>query len=248
MEGLRDRDFRAALEFIDAAWALAGAEAFPRETLDAIGRLVECDELGYCEVDRVARRTISYLGSDEGDENALFWSIADEHPLCRHQQAYADFSATRLSDVISRRQLAGTRVEAEWFRPAGIVAELEVGIARSRVRTRNFVFSRTTGDFSSRDRAMLDLLAPHLARIHELWRLRHVADLAGPGQLECLTTREAEILELVAAGLTNAAIAERLWISPGTVKKHLDNVYEKLGVANRTAAAARAAGGLGPPA
>jgi DNA-binding NarL/FixJ family response regulator len=76
-----------------------------------------------------------------------------------------------------------------------------------------------------------------LARIHETTQLRHAADLSDPGSLDRLTTREAEVLELVAAGLTNAAIAERLWISPGTVKKHLDNVYGKLGVANRTAAA-----------
>jgi DNA-binding NarL/FixJ family response regulator len=74
--------------------------------------------------------------------------------------------------------------------------------------------------------------------IEETTRLRAAAGAAGSGELEVLTTREAEILELVGAGLTNAAIAERLWISPGTVKKHLDNIYAKLGVANRTAAVA----------
>jgi DNA-binding CsgD family transcriptional regulator len=44
-------------------------------------------------------------------------------------------------------------------------------------------------------------------------------------------------LELVAEGRTNAEIAERLWVSRGTVRKHLDNVYAKLGVHTRTAAA-----------
>ena len=53
-----------------------------------------------------------------------------------------------------------------------------------------------------------------------------------------LTAREWEILDLVAEGRTNAQIAERLWLSPGTVRKHLDNVYTKLGVHTRTAAAA----------
>lgn len=53
-----------------------------------------------------------------------------------------------------------------------------------------------------------------------------------------LTAREREILELVAAGKTNAEIAETIWIAPGTVRKHLENVYEKLGVHSRTAAVA----------
>lgn len=53
-----------------------------------------------------------------------------------------------------------------------------------------------------------------------------------------LTPREREILDLVAQGKTNAEIAERLWVSPGTVRKHLENVYGKLEVHTRSAAAA----------
>jgi DNA-binding CsgD family transcriptional regulator len=56
---------------------------------------------------------------------------------------------------------------------------------------------------------------------------------AGP-----LTEREREILDLVAAGKTNAQIAETIWVAPGTVRKHLENIYEKLGVHSRTAAVA----------
>lgn len=53
-----------------------------------------------------------------------------------------------------------------------------------------------------------------------------------------LTRRELEILELVADGRTNGEIAERLWVSPLTVRRHLENIYVKLGVHTRTAAAA----------
>ncbi len=50
-----------------------------------------------------------------------------------------------------------------------------------------------------------------------------------------LTAREIEIVRLVAEGLRNQAIAERLHISEGTVKVHLHNIYEKLGVESRVA-------------
>jgi DNA-binding CsgD family transcriptional regulator len=240
MEGVRGSDLRAVLEFVELAWSHAGERAFPLETLEALATVIPCDAVGFTDLDRLNRRIIEYVGTDgDGGDDEVFWQTVDEHPICRHQQAYADFSARRLSDIIPLQRFLATRVYAEWFRPLGMVAELEVGLVRSRTRPRNFIFSRTHGDFSARDVSVLQLIAPHLARIYETTQLRHLAQVADPGNLDRLTTREAEILELVAAGLTNAAIAERLWISPGTVKKHLDHVYGKLGVPNRTAAVAQ---------
>ncbi|MCA3747969.1 MAG: response regulator transcription factor [Rubrobacter sp.] len=51
-----------------------------------------------------------------------------------------------------------------------------------------------------------------------------------------LSGREIEVLNLVAQGASNREIARRLWISETTVKTHLLHIYEKLGVADRTAA------------
>jgi LuxR family maltose regulon positive regulatory protein len=56
---------------------------------------------------------------------------------------------------------------------------------------------------------------------------------------EPLSPREQELLRLLAAGLTNREIADRTVISPETVKKHVANICDKLGVRNRTEAAAR---------
>jgi DNA-binding CsgD family transcriptional regulator len=240
MDALRSSDLRATLELVETAWALANEHAFTPDTLAALGELIPADYLGYCELDRVHRRVLYFVGSaNAGEDVDLFWRIVDEHPVCRHQQAYADFSACRLSDVIPRRSLVNSRVYAEWFRPYSLEAELEIGITRSRTLTRNFVLNRTCGDFSARDRAVLELLRPHLHRIHEMTQLRRAIGPAEPEDQNRLTAREGEILELVGAGLTNAAIAERLWVSPGTVKKHLENIYAKLGVGNRAAAIAR---------
>ncbi|WP_433875593.1 response regulator [Sinomonas atrocyanea] len=55
-----------------------------------------------------------------------------------------------------------------------------------------------------------------------------------------LTPREIQLLELLATGLSNRAIAKRVFISEATVKTHLVHIYGKLGVDNRTAAIAAA--------
>jgi len=55
-----------------------------------------------------------------------------------------------------------------------------------------------------------------------------------------LTGREVEVLRLIAAGCSNRAIAQALFISPNTVLRHVSNIFAKTGVANRAEAAAYA--------
>ena len=61
-----------------------------------------------------------------------------------------------------------------------------------------------------------------------------------PAHTDDLTQRELEVLRLVAAGKTNAEIAQALSISVGTVKVHVERIIDKLGVSDRTQAAVRA--------
>ena len=99
-------------------------------------------------------------------------------------------------------------------------------------------FDRAGPDFSERDRAVLDLLLPHLKQFgRSAARRRRISRRAVEG-VDRLTPRERQILQRVAAGKTNAEVAWQLRISPETVRKHLENAYEKLGVHTRTGAVA----------
>jgi DNA-binding NarL/FixJ family response regulator len=72
--------------------------------------------------------------------------------------------------------------------------------------------------------------------------LEGFADLSRPSSepLDSLTQREVDILHLVAEGLSNKAIAQGLSVSENTVKYHMKNILQKLGVQNRTEAATHA--------
>jgi ATP/maltotriose-dependent transcriptional regulator MalT len=91
-------------------------------------------------------------------------------------------------------------------------------------------------------------LGPRL--MHVLGAVAHelggfLARRRGELELSPLTAREVEVLSLAALGLPVKGIGERLTISRGTVKSHLEHIYAKFGVVNRTAAVAHALrGGL----
>lgn len=84
--------------------------------------------------------------------------------------------------------------------------------------------------FEDRDAAVLAMLAPALQRL--------VRERPSPAPLEDLTPQERRVLTLVAAGMTNAEIGDRLSISTSTVRKHLEHAYRKLDVRGRQGALA----------
>lgn len=88
------------------------------------------------------------------------------------------------------------------------------------------------------------LIQPSVARkvVAEFARLRPPAPRPGPttGLPEPFSERELEVLQLLAAGLTNREIAERLFLAEGTVKNYVTNILGKIGARDRTQAALRA--------
>jgi DNA-binding CsgD family transcriptional regulator len=66
-------------------------------------------------------------------------------------------------------------------------------------------------------------------------------EAAASADISELSERERDVLELVAAGMSNEQIAERLFLSPRTVERHLSNVYAKLRLSGKSARAAAAA-------
>jgi DNA-binding CsgD family transcriptional regulator len=72
------------------------------------------------------------------------------------------------------------------------------------------------------------------------WRNREDLSIASSRELQKLTEREKEVLFLLATGLPNKVLAEKLFVSPGTIKTHTINVYQKMGVGNRTSAILKA--------
>jgi DNA-binding CsgD family transcriptional regulator len=159
-----------------------------------------------------------------------------QHAVCEYFARTGDFRARRMSDLLPPREWRSRELYDVVFRPYQY--ELEVRIPSSRAGcTRTFLFHAQRRDFGERDRLVVDLLRPHLGRVVDRFERR-----AAPGADLPLTRREREILEWVERGKTNAEIAQILWLSPHTVRKHLENAYDKLGVRTRTAAVARLRG------
>ena len=100
------------------------------------------------------------------------------------------------------------------------------------IGTVHFAKIKDTPAFNTQDLLNLSAVCNHFSAC--LAGLRNESNLAIDTQIALLTKRELQIANLVAKGLTNAAIGDRLWISENTVKKALKKMFVKLEVSSRT--------------
>ena len=175
------------------------------------------------------------------DVQPVHWQHYWDCQPCSYPDRTGDLcSIVKITDFYSARQWHSTGMYCDIYRPQGYEHDLMLtlpdpaGLTAGPGRTVRLFFFRGPGpDFSDRDRALLLLLRPHLHQAYlDAERRRHAAPR--------LTARQNDLLRLLAAGHTNAQIARRLCISEGTVRTHLENIYERLNVSSRTAAVTRA--------
>jgi DNA-binding CsgD family transcriptional regulator len=110
----------------------------------------------------------------------------------------------------------------------GLTDGLLIGFRNDRNHIAQLGLDRSKQPFSERDLAVLQMIAPALERL-----LRNHTTQALPATL---TAQERRVLQLVATGLSNTEIADRLYVAPCTIRKHLEHAFRKLGVTNRLAA------------
>lgn len=250
MVRLANADLEALLAFVADTAALAPTQPYPVELLSRVQELVRCEDISYQDCDLLQRRFVAYADLDgpaaDGEDDPAYWA-AGPCPVSEHRVSTGDLSVITITDLVDRRSYHALPIYTDYFRPGGVEHLIDLGLPAMPHRHRALVLFRETGarDFSDRDRAVLEALRPHLLQHEAMAALRRqlaeaLARPAGepdPVHTAGLTAREREIVGLVAEGKTNAQIAAQLWVSPSTVKKHLENVYAKLGVGRRTAAA-----------
>lgn len=205
--------------------------SFARLGVDGLPALVasEFTTLSICHLASGKREVFGLpAGALSAEERAAFDRHFHQHPLVRFHAYQGGRVPQRISDSVPFEHFRRTALYNDYYRRIRIDHAIALPIYVRDGLLVSFVLNRTRRDFTDRERALLEVLRPHLAKIYQ--RINTV------GQL---TTREAEVLRWVAAGKSDAQIGAILRISARTVQKHLQNIYDKLGVESRTAAAMR---------
>jgi DNA-binding CsgD family transcriptional regulator len=239
---------RRATEFVDSLADIDDPAQANDLILPGLAGLVRCDvvvdnEIGLGPAAGQVRVREYPAGWVELADMAAFTAHVPEHPLIRYISETGDNQPVKISDVVSQQQFRRLGIYAEFFRPIGIEHQIAFALPPRDGMLTGISLNRTRGDFTERDRAVLSVLAGPLNHAMDRARRRHSAsaalETAVSADLDSLTDRELQVLELAAQGCTNHAIARTLDVSPRTIAKHLEHVYHKLGVTSRAAAVYR---------
>ena len=239
MARIDGRDAAALLELVHDGAHDTGLDPFPPSVLFDLARLIPSDAcVGYQEADVTGHfrvvELVEVIGTPvSAKTERAFHTHGWQNPMHCRLHARED-RVLRLSDLLTRRQRGQLEYNELVWKAHGIDDALRTWLPAPPGRARSIYLERSGKDYTDRERALLQLLRPHLVRMRLNAESRRRASARWG-----LTPREAEVLGWVARGSTNAEIALALFISPQTVRKHLENIFAKLGVRTRTAAAAR---------
>ena len=243
---IRTNDLQRLNAVIDRAHLVSTEPDLPFSLLEALCELVPCDDAAQHSVDPLSQRNVvskdflpgvgpCLVGADElaDFEDELYWSTFYTSMCCGYPHLTGDYRTVRRGTdwYDSERDYFNSEIGSLVHESGGRFSILMPLPSEGSVEHEVILFRDTGRNFSDREQMLLDLVRPHIAEMHLEQRRRRRA--AG------LTPRQAQLMTLVGQGLTNRQIASRLGISEGTVRTHMENAFERLGVTIRSAAVAR---------
>jgi DNA-binding CsgD family transcriptional regulator len=235
------------LELIAETHELLDLAAFRERLLAAIGRAVGCEWVSLNEIASDGAPIAVHTNKPIDDwAIAAFAGVVHENPLIRHYAETRDARTLRISDVCSRAAFQKTGFYREFFALLGLEHQMAFTLPTDYGRILGVAISRGEPDFSDRERDLIESARAFLIQAYRNSLLLSAArddpdaldgarGLSPARLLELgLSLRQAQVLRLVAAGASDAAVAEQLGLSPRTVQKHLQLAYRTLGARNRT--------------
>jgi len=245
-DSITGRDFVALHGLLDVDHVDDSGPGLPWQLMASLQELFHCD---YVTFDRTwtaaqqfvfeqtlgdVQEYVDYSAADAPDaSDAEFWKLYWLSDFCNYTDRTGDITRVmKPNDFYSDREWRTSPMNREFGIP-GQSWEMAVYFPdEPGHRMRLMLWRGSTRDFSERDRLLLTLLRPHLIAAYRHAERRRRAPAA-------LTPRQVELLQYVAQGYTNTQVARRMGLSEGTVRTHLNHIYERLGVTSRTAAVTR---------
>ncbi len=238
---ISEGDLRRLLDVVSLEAIRDDGPELPEQVMRGLAELIPCAAVSFFVMDTrraelLAHQELDLAGlPEESDEaGALFFESYWDCLACCYPERHADHDrVTTWQDFYSEREFRKLLM-AEYFLGSGLWHELLVTLPPQGGFERRLMLTRPVGDvpFSERDRLLLTLLRPHLVKLRD--RIEAVRRT-----VPVLTPRQVELMRRVAQGQTNRQVAHDLGLSEGTVRKHLENIYARLGVNSRTEAVAR---------
>lgn len=218
---------------------LPDRDAYLQAASACLGELLPGDDTFWLEVDFGQKTATTRRGKNavvDPDLGRLLVEAHDHPAIQSYLADPRDLTPRRLSDVAAPREWRGTCAHELLSEPMGRhQLSLLVRLA-APCQGYGWTVGRSGSDFTDAELDLARALLPLLTTLDRLYEHRPgtpdpVSEQARERAL--LTPREVEVLSLVAEGLTAVAIGHRHRISSGTVRKHLQNSYEKLGCHDR---------------
>ncbi len=204
---------------------------------EALDRLLPADDAFWIGVDFEAGSVgVSRHGVPDLELGAALAPVVADDPVTRSFIARPhDLSPRRQSDIAGRRTWERTATYQGAFRgrPAQYRLSLVFSL-RSPLQGYGWSAFRQSRDFDEAEVDLATTLYPLLGVVAALT----VPCWGRPGDVLALTPREVDVLRLIATGRTAGAIARARGIAEGTVRKHVEHIYDKLGVHDRLLAVA----------